>query len=270
MKKIYNVALAFVSCAVAGTANAASDGQFKSEILKGLNSVRTQYTYVPETTYTATVVDTTTYDDAGYGELGREVFYDMPSDADDSDYELFIPTSMYVRVGGGINFGLATKKARVADETFQSRGSWNATIGLGWNMSSYVRTEIAFQESTFEFKDLSDMTASYHTLNGMLYFDFLRRYVQSGDITYRRVFVPFMGLGAGLGAYNFVGAHGAGGFVVAAPRAELGMNFMLNEMVGIDLAYQYQMFLGHGFGWNTKRAGVDGISNIMATIRVNF
>ena len=77
MKKIYNVALAFVSCAVAGTANAASDGQFKSEILKGLNSVRTQYTYVPETTYTATVVDTTTYDDAGYLSIYKNVEYNI-------------------------------------------------------------------------------------------------------------------------------------------------------------------------------------------------
>ena len=270
MKKVHNITLAFLSCVITCGANASNDGQFKTEILNGLNTVRTQYTNVPETTYTTNVVDTTIYDDAGYGELGREVFYDVPNNASDSDYELFIPTTMYVRMGGGINIGLATKKARVANDTFKSNGSWNTLIGLGWNMSSHVRTEIAFQESTFKFKDISDLHASYHTLNGMLYFDFLRRYAQSGDITYRRVFVPFMGIGMGMGAYDFIGDNGADGFVVAAPRAELGMNFMLNDVIGLDLAYQYQMFWGHGFGWNTHRIGVDSISNIMATIRVNF
>jgi len=26
----------------------------------------------------------------------------------------------------------------------------------------------------------------------------------------------------------------------------------------------------HGFGWNTSRIGVDNISNVMATFRMNF
>ena len=109
---------------------------------------------------------------------------------------------MYVRMGGGLNIAGATKKARVGNEKHESRNSWNVLIGLGWNMSSYVRTEIAFQESSFGFKGI-DARADYHTLNGMLYFDFARRYVHHGDITYRRTFVPFMGIGAGIGEYEF-------------------------------------------------------------------
>ncbi len=268
MKKIHNVAISFAVCAGTFGAGAAFGETFKMEIERGLNTVGAQYNNVPETQYTTTAIDTTTYD-GGYGELGQEVFYDVPSKDGDTQYEMFIPTSMYVRIGGGVNLALGTKDARVGHDKYKSDWSWNATIGLGWNMSSYVRTELAFQESTFKFKDLSDMRASYHTLNGMLYFDFLRRYVQSGDITYRRVFVPFMGLGVGLGAYDFVGPDGAGGFVAAAPRAELGMTFMLNDIVGIDVAYQYQMFIGDGFGWNTHSC-TDSVSNIMATIRANF
>lgn len=268
MTKIYNVAMLFAMCMCVVGTSLAKDKSFTREIKDGLNTVGAQYTNVPESRYTVSTVDTTIYD-GGYGELGQEVFYDMPS-AERTDYEMFIPTTMYVRMGGGINLGLATTDARVENHKRRSNGSWNATIGLGWNMSSYVRTELAFQESTFEFKNLSDMRASYHTLNGMLYFDFLRRYVQSGDITYRRVFVPFMGLGVGIGAYDFIGADGADGLVVAAPRAELGMNFMLNDVIGVDIAYQYQMFIENGFGWNTKHSSVDNISNIMATIRVNF
>ncbi|MBO4745482.1 MAG: hypothetical protein J5613_00220, partial [Alphaproteobacteria bacterium] len=82
--------------------------------------------------------------------------------------------------------------------------------------------------------------------------------------------VPFLGLGGGIGQYEFIGPHGADGLVIIAPRAEAGMNFRLTDVIGIDVAYQYQMFLGHGFGWNTKRIGLDGVSNIMATMRVNF
>lgn len=270
MKKIYNVAILFaLGAGIVGTSSA-KEKSFTAEIKDGLmNTVASQYTVVPEPQYSmVSVVDTTTYD-GGYGELGQEVFYDM-SNTTRADYEMYIPTTMYLRMGGGINIPFATTDADAFRHKQPSQGAWNATIGLGWNMSSYVRTELAFQESTFKFKGVSNMRASHHTLNGMLYFDFLRRYVHSGDITYRRVFVPFMGLGVGVGAYNFIGDDGADGLVVAAPRAELGMNFMLNDLIGLDIAYQYQMFIEKGFGWDTKHSSVDNIGNIIATIRVNF
>lgn len=60
------------------------------------------------------------------------------------------------------------------------------------------------------------------------------------------------------------------GFVIATPRAELGFNLKLNELIGIDIAYQYQMMIGHGFGWDVRDGGTDNISNIMATIRAEF
>lgn len=264
MKKISYFAIICAGLAVCGNADAARRGDtFRGEILNGLNTRRA-------VTYTQTkTVDATAASYAGaYGEMGQEVLYDE-SPAKNEDYNMFIPTTMYVRMGGGLNISGATKKARVGAEKYESSKSWNVLIGLGWNMSSYVRTEIAFQESNFGFKDLSG-AADFHTLNGMLYFDFARRYVHTGDITYRRTFVPFMGIGAGIGEYEFSGAGGAGGFLVVAPRLELGMNFMLNDMIGLDVAYQYQMNIGHGFGWNTSRSGVDNIGNVMATIRVNF
>lgn len=223
-------------------------------------------------------IDTVVYQSApdtdidGAGEMGHEVFYDerpVTYDEDD-DYRLFIPTSMYMRMGGGMNLGFATKKARVGDEEYPAKDSWNLMIGLGWNMSSYVRTEIEFQRSVFRFTDLAGENAYYNMFSGMVYFDLARRYVQSGDITYRRTIVPFIGFGMGAGMYDFKGGTGSGGLSIAVPRAEFGVNFMITDMIGIDVYYQYQMLIEHGFGWNTTRAGVDGISNIMAAFRVNF
>jgi hypothetical protein len=123
----------------------------------------------------------------------------------------------------------------------------------------------------FQFDDLtSNHRATYNTIGGMLYFDLARRYIQSGDITYRRSFVPFIGIGAGIGAYEFQGASGADGMVIAAPRATLGFNVMFNDLIGIDIAYQYQLMIGNGFGWGTSDGGASNISNLMATIRANF
>lgn len=271
MKKISCFAIACVCLAVCGNADAARRGRaFRGEVLRGLNSGRSEYNTRSSVPCDTSKIDATAASYAGvYGELGQEVLYDE-SPAKNENYNLYVPTSMYVRMGGGLNISGATKKARFGTEKHAAKNSWNALIGLGWNMSSYVRTEIAFQQSEFKFKDLSDLSADYSTLNGMLYFDFARRYVQHGDITYRRTFVPFMGVGAGIGEYKFSGTGGADGFVVVVPRLELGMNFMFNDMIGLDIAYQYQMNIGHGFGWNTSRSGVDNVGNVMATIRVNF
>lgn len=233
-----------------------NDSKFRTEVLTGLDIVNVH-------------TDALVVQEEAPGALGREV-YQFKNVVKNDDIKLFIPTSMYVRAGAGLNLGFATDKAKFAGKKYESSGSWTTQIGLGWNLSSYVRTEIDFQDMTFEFSDLDDAQASYQTLGAMLYFDFARRYVMTGDITRRRVFVPFMGLGAGMGHYKFDGDDGAKGFVVAAPRAELGFNIMLTDLIGVDIAYQYQLMSGRGFGWGVRAGGVDNISNIMATFRVNF
>lgn len=230
--------------------------QFRNEILTGVDMIGAR----------ATVDDTP---DAAPGELGREV-YEIADAVVADDVRMFIPTSMYMRMGGGLNLGFATDRATYAGTEYESSGSYTTQIGLGWNLSSYVRTEIDFQESTFKFSDLESRQATYQTIGGMLYFDLARRYVQTGDVTRRRTFVPFMGIGAGVGVYDFEGAGGADGFVIAAPRATLGFNIMFTDLIGIDVAYQYQMMIGNGFGWDVRAGGVDNISNIMASIRMNF
>ncbi len=256
MKKI-----SYIGCLVvllsAGVANAAYDAdKFQGEIREGLDLIGAR----------ATINDVS---DVAPGELGREV-YEIVDAADTYGMQVFVPTSMYVRMGAGLNLGFATDKAEFLGQEYESSGSYSSQIGLGWNLSSYVRTEIDFQESTFKFSDLNDMQATYQTVGGTLYFDFARRYVQTGDVTRRRTFVPFMGLGVGVGVYEFEGANGADGVVIAAPRATLGFNIMFSDLIGVDIAYQYQMMIGNGFGWDVRAGGVDNISNIMASLRVNF
>lgn len=232
-----------------------TDEMFRAEVIEGLDLISAR-------------ANVDKPDDAP-GELGLDVYQTADAGYDD-EIQMFIPTSMYMRAGAGLNLPFATDAAQLNGVKHDSSGSWTTQIGLGWNLSSYVRTEIDFQESVFEFSDIDNMGATYQTIGGMLYFDFARRYVQSGDITYRRRFVPFMGIGAAAGIYKFDGAGGADGFVIAAPRATLGINVMLNDLIGIDIMYQYQMMIGNGFGWNVRAGGVDNISNVMASFRVNF
>ena len=255
MKKIsYFVLLALVA-AMPANANY-SDQRFVAEVSRGLDIVGAESN--------AHVVP-----DAAPGELGYDVY--MSADVvDSSDVRMFIPTDMYVRAGAGLNLGFATDKAKMAGKEYESSGSYTTQIGLGWNLSSYVRGEIDAQMSTFTFSDIHDFQANYQTLGAMLYFDFARRYVQTGDITRVRHFVPFMGLGAGFGHYEFEGANGSDGFVIAAPRATLGFNIMFTDLIGVDIAYQYQMMIGNGFGWGVRHGGVDNISNVIASFRVNF
>ena len=255
MKKIS--CLCLLAMVVAMPANADyGNRKFISEVKRGLDVVGAE-----STAYTVP--------DAAPGELGLDV-YQSVYESDSRFTRMFIPTDMYVRAGAGLNLGFATDKAGFGGDKYEAEDSYTVKIGLGWNLSSYVRAEIDTQMSTFTFSDLKDYQANYKTLGAMLYFDFARRYVQNGDITRIRRFVPFMGIGAGFGHYEFEGMGGSDGFVIAAPRAELGFNVMLTDLIGIDIAYQYQMMIGNGFGWDVRHGGVDSISNVVASFRVNF
>ena len=252
MKKLTYFTTALCVLCTANASATYSDKQFKTEVITGLDVL-----VAPVTPAYAE------------GALGLEV-YETENAVTSEDTKMYIPTSMYVRMGGGMTLDFATSKADYFGTEHLAKQSYTAQIGLGWNLSSYVRTELDFQTTTLKFHKLDDLRANYNTFGGMLYFDFARRYVLSGDITYNRKFVPFMGIGASIGTYEFQGTDGSDGMVIAAPRAVLGMNIMLGDLIGVDIAYQYQMLIGNGFGWGTGKGGVDGISNIMATVRANF
>lgn len=256
MKKISYIGLFSVLFSATAACAGYDNEKFQDEIAEGLDLIQARTVLVEE----PAIAD---------GELGAEV-YKVQGAISDPDSKMFIPTDMYIRMGGGFNLGFATDMAKHNNKEYKASGGYASQIGLGWNLSSYVRTEIDFQNTVLKFSDLDKHQATYNTIGGMLYFDFARRYVNMGDITYRRMFVPFMGIGAAFGAYEFEGSNGANGAVIAAPRATLGLNIAFNEIFGIDIAYQYQMMIGDGFGWDGTHGGVNNISNLMTTFRVNF
>lgn len=255
MKKISYLAVALATLYGAGADAAYEAGKFQAEVVRGLDIISANETFenIPV---------------AAPGALGMEV-YQTVTEPDDA-VQMYVPTDMYVRLGGGLNLGFATDKAEYDNAEYESSGSYTTQIGLGWNLSSYVRTELDFQNSVLKFSDLDNHQATYQTIGGSLYFDLARRYVQSGDITRVRTFVPFIGVGAAVGVYDFQGANGADGMVIAAPRATIGFNLMLGDLIGLDIAYQYQMMIGNGFGWGGNAGGVNSISNIVASVRANF
>lgn len=256
MKKISIISLFFAAAVACNGANAGyDDGIFRQEIQKGVDVASAHET-----------VDTT--EDAPIGELGMDV-YKTQNEMSNSGLRVFIPTTMYVRGGAGINLGFASDKAGIGTENVELSGGWNTQIGLGWNMSSYVRTEIDFQNHSYGFSGYPDARATSNSVGGTLYFDFMRRYVYTGDVIRRRTVVPFMGLGAGIGTYEFQGLNGTGGTFVA-PRGVLGLNIMMTDLIGVDLSYQYQMVIGNGFGWNIRPGGVQSLGDLMLTFRMNF
>lgn len=255
MKKISLLTLLCATAMTSLNCYGYDNAQFRREVLQGVDVVTAQ-----ETAYVVA-------DDAP-GELGLDVYQKVGAGENDA-YVMFIPTTMYIRAGAGLNLGFASDKAQLGDTKYDLSGGWSTQMGLGFNLSSYVRTEIDFQTHRWEFSDLSDAQANARSLGGTLYFDFARRYVRLGDITKRRTFVPYMGLGAGVGSYRFEGPNGADGFFVA-PRGILGFNIMLTNLIGIDIAYQYQMFIGNGFGWDVRKGGVQNLSDVMVSFRMNF
>ncbi|MDR1338229.1 MAG: hypothetical protein LBJ73_04360 [Rickettsiales bacterium] len=246
-----------VCCALAMPAAHAEydDARFRAEVLEGLDIVAAK-----STAYTV--------EDDAPGELGLDV-YQKKNVVQNDDAGMYIPNDMYVRGGVGFNLPFASDRVGIYGTQVDMAGGWGTQIGLGWNLSSYVRTEIDFQVSEFGFSGHKNAIASARQLGGTLYFDFARRYVRGGDVTKRRTFVPFMGLGAGLGTYEFDGLQGANGMFVA-PRGILGFNIMLTDLVGVDVAYQYQMFIGDGFGWDTRARGVQNLGDVMVSFRFNF
>ena len=99
-----------------------SPARFQDEVLTGLDIIGA----------TANMNTTPARAD---GELGLEV-YEIADTVSSDDMRIFIPTSMYMRMGGGLNLGFATDQAKYLGKKYNASGGYTTQIGLGWNLSS--------------------------------------------------------------------------------------------------------------------------------------
>jgi opacity protein-like surface antigen len=271
MKKYILYAIPFILCAQ-GAYAVHHPAKFKREVLDGLDIHSARHESPRES--------------EAPGALGREVYQTMGA-GESEDYAAYMPTSMYVRGGGGYTIGFLSGHAGSPSGAAEVRDGYSVQIGLGWNLSKIARAELDFQFNKFRFdKDTewalepTDLSASATEIAGIVYFDLRKRYIATGDIVRRRTVVPFVGLGVGVGRFAFNNAlsdigpgiwlEGRNGTFIA-PQAAAGINFGITETLGLDLMYQYQMYVTRGFGWgpNLPNSGTS-VSNIIASLRFNF
>ena len=195
---------------------------------------------------------------AADGELGRTVYTAKVDD----DYDIFIPTDNYVRIGAGANLGFAS--------TMDYSWGWGPRFGFGWNWFSFMRFEIGWDHSDMRFEDgNADFDAGRMTL----WFDLARRYVMHGDVTYRRRIVPFIGIGGVAGYARFdpdsPAIKGAGDAAYGG-HAAFGLSFVFSDTNAIDLMIGYDMLYGRGFGWAADPVKQFGNTNISLSWRSGF
>ncbi len=231
------------------------DKMFKTEVREGLDVVTAINTPMP-------VKETPVI-----GELGYDVYGKMGPI--DPSYDIFIPADTYMRFGAGLPIGKMSGSANLS----RVSGGDVVQLGMGWNILSYVRGELDFQTQTLEFSKFDEGSVNMNGFGATLYFDLTKRYIRTGDVTKRRTFIPFIGFGVSGGNYKFndVGIlDGASGMFIA-PRGTLGFTFMLNDLLGFDLAYQYSHVISNAWGWGPNAYGKGaGLSNIIGTFRYNF
>ena len=189
--------------------------------------------------------------DAAEGELGRQIY----SEKVKADYDIFIPTDNYVRLGAIANLGFAS--------TMDYELGLGGQFGFGWNFSSFIRGEFGWGHSSMRFD--GDRRTVPDSGRLTLWFDLARRNVMRGDIIYRRRIVPFIGIGgiAGYARFDNTAAALGHGNAAFGPHAALGLSFVFSDTNAIDLAVGYDLMYGKEFGWendSTDRFGNAGIS----------
>jgi opacity protein-like surface antigen len=200
------------------------------------------------------------------GTLGRKV-YGTDSGEVPNNLRLYVPTDMYIRMGGGWTAGFLSGDADIYD----IQNGYTVTLGLGWNLLQVLRAEIAYSQNRFDFQDIRAGARSHQAV-GMAYFDLLGRYTKRGDVVQRRTLVPFVGVGAGIGHLSFDDMPLEPGHdgIFWAPRLDAGFNIAVTDFVGIDLMYRYEIYMTDKFGWAHAHSENPAVSNFVASIRFNF
>jgi len=183
------------------------------------------------------------------GQLGRDVYVHHGNILTD-DYRLHIPTTMYIRAGGGFVF-----------DDQNAMDGWTANIAIGLNMNQWFRWEMGYLQNNITLNDDSRITT--HQIEGAMYFDLIRRWRGTGDIANRRPVVPFIGTGVGAGLYTGDNINSG---MMWNPFVAMGVQFQISDLTGFDVTARY--------GW-LMNADFDGRKdpttfNIIGALRFNF
>lgn len=237
--------LLIVNCSllIVPLAHAARYDAFTSEVSRGLDHVS---------------IDSS--GEASAGELGRTVYTSKV----ESDMDVFIPTTAYIRLGAGANVWVGGPGFEV-DGGADIDYDWGLVqnFAFGWNLSSVFRTELGWTHSDMRF---ADATATVDTGRLTLFIDLARRNRMYGDVMYRRRLVPFIGFGGGAGYADFedlLGIKQGKSGLVYGGHASLGVTFAFSDTNAVDLMINYEMMFADNYvGWheNTKQFGNASIS----------
>ena len=244
-----------------------NDYMFKKEIKEGLNiynieqKSETKQVYGSETDSSESVTRNeyieTKSKDTPEGELGYEV-YNKKNKID--TLAIYIPTNMYIRGGVATNLNITSNKNIYFDDTNELYYLIIPELGLGLNLSSFVRTEINLSSNRMYFKN--SFYAYSHQINTNLQFDLIKRYFRTGDIIRRNHLIPFIGGGVNFGEYNFEQKDMNGYFI--SPEAIFGINIVLTNLLSFDVTYKHQFYLS----FNENKIINNG--NLFLSIRMNF
>jgi hypothetical protein len=180
------------------------------------------------------------------GSLGRAVYTEKV----ETDLDIYIPTDNYLRLGAAMNLGAASSTLKIEGKDKSYNFGISEQFGFGWNLSSFIRSEIGWMHNNMQF---GDSDADMDVVNGTIYFDLRRRHILQGDVTYRRKIVPFIGLGAGTGYASFSQGKtyaGSNAFLWSGYGAA-GVSFVFSDITALDLMIRHEYFTSaHRLGWD--------------------
>lgn len=193
------------------------------------------------------------------GDLGAEVYTEKNKI---DTFAIHIPTSMYIKSGIGTDLKIVSDKTIYFDDLDNNEFYYSIVpvIGLGFNLSSFVRTEINLEANRTYFKN--SLYSYSHEIEANLQFDLIKRYFKTGDVIRRNHFIPFIGGGGSLGAYTFEQKELSGYFI--SPEIIGGINIVLTNLLSMDIAYKHQFYLT----LNNKKIINNG--NLSLSFRMSF
>ena len=208
---------------------------------------------------------------AGNAGAGYDAFTaDMRKSGDSASESVkFIPAPLYVRLGAGSNLGFAGSSFDIGGTPVKYNWGPVMQFGLGWNMFSFMRSEIMWGHSEMRFPGNAE--ANFETGRVALYIDLVRRHAACGETRCIRRVTPFVGGGAAGAWAEFNEINGIEGknSLLYGGHGSAGFGFAFSETNAVDLMVTHEILFGNKFGWDDE-AKRFGNTSITVSWRASF